>query len=248
MANVPGLNVGGTGTSAVQSQGAIPVVASGGKAFAFSAVGTSGYFLRSGGTGVPTFFNLLGTGNVWDGRQDFTFGIEGIRLKSNGSSNRAYMGLYKLDAGLSTRTGYIGHAQSTTGELDIVNEIAGEDLILSTDNGNIHLRHAAFSPGGGTASGVIAVQNCVSPPTGDPSGGAFWYVQGGASKARGSSGTIMTFGPAEPHCVTCGGDFVLEWENAERQERTAVCVPCFIGEVHTLLPLLNRAKFEVPRP
>ncbi len=73
--NTPGLNIGGTGTSSTQSQGALPVVASGGNSFTFSSVGTSGYFVRSGGTGIPTFLDLFGTANTWSASQALNGGV-----------------------------------------------------------------------------------------------------------------------------------------------------------------------------
>jgi len=39
---------------------------------AVQAAGTSGYFARSGGTGVPTWFNLFGTANTWTALQSIT--------------------------------------------------------------------------------------------------------------------------------------------------------------------------------
>lgn len=73
--NTPGLSLGGTGTSSTQSQGALPVVASGGNSLTFSSVGTSGYFVRSGGTGVPTFLDLFGTANTWSASQALNGGV-----------------------------------------------------------------------------------------------------------------------------------------------------------------------------
>ena len=71
MGNIPGLAVGGTGTNAASSFGAMPYVASGGEAYAHTAVGTSGYFLQSTGAGAPGWLNLLGTNNIWTTQQNF---------------------------------------------------------------------------------------------------------------------------------------------------------------------------------
>jgi len=80
--NTPGLNLGGTGTSATQSQGALPSVASGGNSFTFSSVGTSGYFWRAAGTSPPTAFDLFGTANTWTASQALNGGIS-----STGTAN-----------------------------------------------------------------------------------------------------------------------------------------------------------------
>lgn len=49
---------------------------------------------------------------------------------------------------------------------------------------------SAGSFGGG--DGVVYVANATTVPTSNPSGGGILYVQGGALKYRGSSGTITT--------------------------------------------------------
>jgi hypothetical protein len=82
--------------------------------------------------------------------------------------------------------------------------------------------------GFGGGSKVLSVANATTEPTSNPAGGAQWWVFGGASKARGSSGTITTFGPADPHCPTCGRDFATEHRNDDMGEHLAVCLPCLI--------------------
>lgn len=44
--------------------------------------------------------------------------------------------------------------------------------------------------------GVVFVKNCIQIPLGNPTDGGFLYVQSGALKYRGSSGTITTLAPA----------------------------------------------------
>lgn len=245
MPNVPGLNVGGTGTSAVQSQGAIPVVASGGKVFTFSAVGTSGHFLRSGGTGVPTWFNLFNTANSWTARQDFTGSVESFRLVASGTSNnRVYQGFYKLDATPTLRTGYFGQAFGATNDMYLQNELAGGHNVLATTGGNLYVQHASFSPGaGGSAAGVIALQNCATPPTANPVGGVFIYAEGGAAKVRGASGQTTVFGPAHPHCRNCGQDFVIAFEHMTHGKK-AWCLPCLVAEMTRCVPGFNISAFS----
>ena len=55
--------------------------------------------------------------------------------------------------------------------------------------------------GGGTASlgggvSVIGIRNAQTVPTSNPTGGGVMYVESGALKYRGSSGTITTLGAA----------------------------------------------------
>ena len=47
------------------------------------------------------------------------------------------------------------------------------------------------------------------------------------NKWRGSSGTVTTFGPAEPHCPRCGSDFAHEWESA-KYGKLSVCMSCLV--------------------
>jgi hypothetical protein len=48
----------------------------------------------------------------------------------------------------------------------------------------------------GNGTQVIAVQNVLAVPSTDPTGGAVWYVQAGATTFRGSGGAITVAGPA----------------------------------------------------
>lgn len=80
--------------------------------------------------------------------------------------------------------------------------------------------------GGGV--GVIGVTNASLAPSSNPTGGGILYTEGGAGKWRGSGGTITTFGPAEPHCPTCGRDFSTEHRNDDLGEHLAICLPCLV--------------------
>lgn len=71
---------------------------------------------------------------------------------------------------------------------------------------------ASASLGGGV--GVMFLGNATTVPTSNPTGGAIMYAEAGAAKVRGTSGTITTFGPADPHCPRCGSDFVREYDSA----------------------------------
>ena len=88
---------------------------------------------------------------------------------------------------------------------------------------------AFFSSGDfGGGSDVIFVANCSAAPTTSPTGGGILYAEGGAGKWRGSSGTVTTFAPADPHCPTCGRDFAIEHRNAEHDEHLSLCLPCLV--------------------
>jgi hypothetical protein len=92
-------------------------------------------------------------------------------------------------------------------------------------SGNIGLFDGA---GFGSGSKVLSIANATTAPTGNPTGGGILYAEAGAGKWRGSGGTITTFGPADPHCPTCGRDFATEHRNDDMGEHLAVCLPCLI--------------------
>jgi hypothetical protein len=56
--------------------------------------------------------------------------------------------------------------------------------------------NAASSPGFGGGQAVTYIGNASAVPTTNPSGGGILYVESGALKYRGSSGTITTLGAA----------------------------------------------------
>lgn len=69
-----------------------------------------------------------------------------------------------------------------------------------------------------------------SPPS-TPTGGPKLYGDSGAAKVIGTSGTVTTFGPAEPHCPICDSDFGFEWQNEKYGGNLRVCMKCFSDEV-----------------
>lgn len=100
---------------------------------------------------------------------------------------------------------------------------ADRGLALTRSNGD----NAWFGSGDGN---ILAIQNAVTAPSANPTGGMVIWSEGGAGKARGSSGTVTTFAPAEPHCPQCGRDFMHEWENAS-YGYLAVCMWCLTDEL-----------------
>jgi len=70
----------------------------------------------------------------------------------------------------------------------------GLTTIAVLGNRNMQLCSATGSVGGGTA--VIGIANASAVPTSNPVGGGILYVEAGALKYRGSSGTITTLGAA----------------------------------------------------
>lgn len=89
-------------------------------------------------------------------------------------------------------------------------------------------RNIELFGGAGVGGGVnvVSVKNADTAPSSNPSGGGLLYAQSGAGKWRGSSGTVTTFGPADPHCSECGYDFVRVYENALWGAKLVECEWC----------------------
>jgi hypothetical protein len=82
----------------------------------------------------------------------------------------------------------------------------------------------------GSGDLVIGIANSTTIPTTNPTGGGVLYVESGAGKFRGSSGTITTFGPAEPHCKVCKSDFIVEYES-NKYGYLSICLKCLSEEL-----------------
>ena len=92
--------------------------------------------------------------------------------------------------------------------------------MLDSTGGNVAIGGSSF---GSSANLNLAIYNGTAP--GSNIGGVSIYADGGAAKVLGGSGTITTFGAADPHCQRCDRDFALEWEN-EKYGKLAICVWC----------------------
>jgi hypothetical protein len=90
--------------------------------------------------------------------------------------------------------------------------------------------------------GVVKVTDRTTAPTSNPAGGGILYSEAGAGKWHGSSGTVTTFGPAEPHCPVCGSDFVTEHESPV-YGYLSVCLKCMADELGER-PWIRRAKVK----
>ncbi len=90
--------------------------------------------------------------------------------------------------------------------------------------GSVSAGSASF----GSGAGVMFVGNATTNPSANPTAGGVLYADAGAGKWRGSGGTVTTFGPADPHCPTCGRDFAIEHQNDTHGEHLALCLPCLV--------------------
>lgn len=128
--NVPGLNLGGTGTSATQTSGSLAYVsASDSNKLAFLS-STSGYFWRSGGTSAPTALDLFGTANTWSVKQTLSAGADlsgtyTLAGTVTNSANHTYSGVNNFTSGtLRTPNSTTLPGTCTTGDLYVDTDAA----------------------------------------------------------------------------------------------------------------------------
>lgn len=106
----------------------------------------------------------------------------------------------------------------------------GIDTLFVREDGNIGIRTTSQF---GSGTGVVGILNAITVPNTNPSGGGVLYAETGALKYRGSSGTVTTLGPADPHCPNCDRDFALEFES-DQHGYLAVCVWCLVDSLKIL--------------
>lgn len=82
----------------------------------------------------------------------------------------------------------------------------------------------------GSGESVIGIANRGVAPSTNPSGGFVMYGESGAGKGRGSSGTVSTFIPAEPHCLVCGSDYAVEFDN-QKWGYFTMCLRCLAEHI-----------------
>jgi len=75
-----------------------------------------------------------------------------------------------------------------------VSQVDGLTFMTSLGSRNAWFGGATPSVGGGV--GVVGISNATTSPTTNPTGGGILYVESGALKYRGSSGTVTTIAAA----------------------------------------------------
>ncbi|MBN9695295.1 MAG: hypothetical protein J0L85_05800 [Zoogloea sp.] len=73
---------------------------------------------------------------------------------------------------------------------------SGEDLLGTDDSFKVKRNLLVNTASSGSGLGVIGIANATTVPSINPTAGGVLYVEGGALKYRGSSGTITTLAPA----------------------------------------------------
>lgn len=121
----------------------------------------------------------------------------------------------------------IGDGSGWLFRMSKLNSSTQTDLIYFKDDGSIGLNTTDF----GSGNGILAIGNAAVVPSTNPTNAYDVYVQSGALKGRGSSGTVVTIGTADPHCVICGADFMLEWQNMDHGAHLQICVYCLAKDL-----------------
>jgi hypothetical protein len=94
-----------------------------------------------------------------------------------------------------TRNWFVGH-ETTGGTFAIgTGTSLTNSRILSAD-GNLNIGLMTNAPTYGSGQKVVFISNATAVPSSNPTGGGILYVESGALKYRGSSGTITTLGAA----------------------------------------------------
>ena len=97
------------------------------------------------------------------------------------------------------RTGVMAYSEGIDGADSIWKLTSGEDLtapILMAGLGNTGLAIGGQPQPQGQGNGATFIANVATVPSGNPLGGGFLFVEGGALKYRGSSGTVTTVAAA----------------------------------------------------
>jgi hypothetical protein len=144
-----------------------------------STSSTTGTLVVTGGVGVS------GTVNATDFR-----GTIGATTPSTGAFTTASAST-SLTAPLVTNAGTL--ALSATGANIITASTNGVERMRIDASGNVGIGTTDQFGGGG---GVVGIANAGTVPASNPTGGGVLYVEGGALKYRGSSGTVTTIANA----------------------------------------------------
>jgi len=167
-----------------------------------SGTAAQGVFVTS--TTGTTTGNLVTLRN--NSRDDFVVkgnGTVGIRV----ATGHAPAGALEVSQGDTTTFGLAMTATAAGTDMVNLKDSGGNQRFQVSNAGNTIFRATTFSTSalqlgatsadlGGSAGSVISMKNATTSPTTNPTGGGILYVEAGALKYRGSSGTVTTIAPA----------------------------------------------------
>lgn len=118
--------------------------------------------------------------------------LTGFQLYSNSNRTLALSRFQCIMQG-GIQAAFISDNINSGTNLPITFNTSGVSRLILETNGNIGINGNSY---GASSVGVIGIANATAIPTGNPTNGGVLYVEAGALKYRGSSGTITTLGNA----------------------------------------------------
>ena len=194
-------------------------------------------FLQLGDANVAETFILASTAVKIDpgGSVEYTFTATGADFLGNSLTN---VNIFSAEANdtVVLETAYLGSARRVT---SLNRGAAITTTQVPTNGGDL----------------VTYIGNCATAPTAAPVSGYVIFAQAGAFKGIGTSATITTMGPAEPHCPRCGSDFSREYVNPKYaglpgvadDGHFAFCYVCLLTEMAEHAPGFDLSRVMIPR-
>lgn len=201
---------GGTGGAATPTAGAVAYGT--GTAYAFNAQGVAGQFLRSGGSGAPTWFDLFGSHNAWTGQQtvsnnivrDGAAGTHRLIVGTTAGSNRWALSLGDTAAETGSNAG-------SNCQLIAYNDAGAyiaPVMVARRDDLRVRFPYAPTLDAAGATSLVYATsavdQWAVTHNPADHSLSWYWYAPGGVGTA-GNKLVLSYTGQLTLPALTAGG-------------------------------------------
>lgn len=166
-------------------------------------LGTAAQGIFVTGTNGATTGNLVTLRN--NSRDDFVVKATG-RVGIGVSTGTTPAGVVEVVQNDTSTFGIAMTAIASGTDMVNLKDSGGNQRFQVNNSGNAVLRATAFittnlqmgatSADVGGGSGVISIKNASTLPTTNPTAGGILYVEGGALKFRGSSGTVTTIAPA----------------------------------------------------
>jgi hypothetical protein len=171
--------------------GTVTAIDSSGIVFAYNGIGST--FIRNATSGNNSRIQVATTGTIIDSA---IFNNTALTVQNTNATATSNLTSWLNSSGTVVASVTSAGAISTTQGVLTPNlqSTTGLTTIALIGNRNAQFGSATGSVGGGTA--VIGIANASAVPTSNPVGGGILYVEAGALKYRGSSGTITTLGAA----------------------------------------------------
>jgi hypothetical protein len=137
--------------------------------------------------------NVTNGGTIVYALPNGTSTVSGLSLE--GDSVAANGATFQLlnNSGGSGQARIVSGIRGTGTYLPIAVFTGGSQRVLVDTTGNVGIGTASF---GASSEKVLAIGNATAVPTGNPTDGGVLYVEAGALKYRGSSGTVTTIANA----------------------------------------------------